>query len=135
MFGQGQRARDRETESQGAREPQGRTVEPDLSRALEGGPVSQSAQAVQQPILPGIPGSVSSNIERNVTSHMVPTVQGGGQIQPGVAVPVVGATGSGGLVQVDLNCQEEPENNSGPRRGTRLRQAPDKLSYRELRGP
>lgn len=109
--------------------------QPDLSRALEGGPDSQSAQAVQQPILPGIPGSVSSNIERNVTSHMVPTVQGGGQIlQPGVAEPVAGAVDRGDLGQVDLSRQEGPENNSGLCRGTRLRQAPDKLCYEELGG-
>ena len=50
-------------------------------------------------------------------------------------MPVAGATERGGLVQVDLSLQEEPENNSGLRRGTRLRQAPEKLSYREPGGP
>ena len=128
LFCQGQRGA-----KQAVRELESRT---DLSRALGRGTGSQlvdhhPGQTDQQPVLSrdpvAVPGVSPAKglVDSHEESHVVtPPVQGVDQIlQPGVvAEPVVRV----GPDQVDLTHLGEPENNSGLRRGTRLRVKTDR---------
>ena len=79
-------------------EPQRQAVGPGFSPALEVGVDSQPFEKVL-PVLPGATGSVGGIVERNVSSHMAPPVQGWDRVQPGVARPAAEEIGGGGLVQ------------------------------------